>query len=236
MREEIAAITNCGPRMQAATKAVAHSPERVVISLPTRGSMAALATWNSSTHAVRMRSAGLRRNRPMLAGALGWPSPEQMPPSARTGSISLSRTRDSAITVGMARTAVTKKTACADTKWPQAPITPAASPLPIAEKRALRLSLAPRAAWPTRPRVMAAMAGPSTELAPTCRSLAPQIARNTGKTAISRAETPMPITASMAARRLERAASTIQPPGTWHNRPAMLPMESTRPMSTWVHF
>ena len=31
------------------------------------------------------------------------------------------------------------------------------------------------------------------------------------------AATPMPTTASMAARRLERAASTIQPPGTWHS-------------------
>src|SRR5262249_36611668 len=88
-----------------------------------------------------------------------------------------------------------------------APMTPAASPLPIAANRALRLSLGPSAAWPTRPRVMAAIAGPSTALAPTCRSLAPQIARNTGKTAISKAEMPMPITASMAARRLDDPAA-----------------------------
>ena len=163
-------------------------------------------------------------------------SPAQMPPSARTGSISLSRTRDMAISVGIASTAVTKNTACADMKWPQAPMTPAARPLPMAAKRALRPSRWLRAAWPTRPRVTAAMAGPSTELAPTCRSFAALIVAKTGHTAISSAATPIPTTASIAARRLDPAASTIQPPGSWHARPAMLPIESTRPISTWVHF
>ena len=63
----------------------------------------------------------------------------------------VSRTRDMREQgVGIASTAVTKNTACADTKWPQAPMTPAASPLPMAAKRALRLE--PLAERPHGPR------------------------------------------------------------------------------------
>ena len=115
-------------------------------------------------------------------------------------------------------------------------MTPAASPLPMAAKRALRPKRGPTAAWPTSPRVMAATAGPRTELAATCSSFAATIVANTGATAIISALRPMPMTASAAARCLERAQSTSQPPGTWPSRLAMLPMERTSPISTCVHF
>ncbi|MGY4426748.1 hypothetical protein ACVWY2_009197 [Bradyrhizobium sp. JR6.1] len=46
----------------------------------------------------------------------------------------------------------------------------------------------------------------------------------------------MAATAQPATTRSERAASTIAPPGTWPKRPMMPPIESTKPISTWVHF
>ncbi len=170
----------------------------------------------------------------LLPASPGW-APLR-PPSARMGSISSSRISASTSTVGMASTAVTKKTACGEMKYPHAPITPAARPLPTELKRALRPNRGPTAAWPTRPRVMAAMAGPSTALDATCSSLAPRMPTNDGSMAISRALTPMPITASMAALLLEGATSTSQPPGSWLTSPAMLPAASTSPMSAWFHF
>src|SRR5438105_2013611 len=46
----------------------------------------------------------------------------------------------------------------------------------------------------------------------------------------------MAVTAKPATTRSERAASTIAPPGIWPSNPMMPPIESTKPISTWVHF
>ncbi len=47
---------------------------------------------------------------------------------------------------------------------------------------------------------------------------------------------PMAATAKPATVRSDRAASTIAPPGICPSRPTMPPIESTMPISTWVHF
>ena len=49
----------CGATMHAAIKTVAQLFERVVKMLPTSGSMAALARWNSMTQPARIRSGRL---------------------------------------------------------------------------------------------------------------------------------------------------------------------------------
>ena len=84
---------------------------------------------------------------------------------------------------GASNAAVTKKTARAERKYPYAPIAAAASPLPMAAKRALRPSRSPTAACPTRPRLIAAMAGPSTQLAAECSAVAANITGNMGHAA-----------------------------------------------------
>ena len=47
---------------------------------------------------------------------------------------------------------------------------------------------------------------------------------------------PMVATARPATIRSERAASTIAPPGICPSNPMMPPIDSTKPISTWVHF
>ena len=78
---------------------------------------------------------------------------------------------------------------------------------PVADgaNRALRPRRGPIAAWPTSPSVMAAMAGPSTALEATCAALPPGCRQTVGSSAISSALMPTPITAAVAALRLESA-------------------------------
>ena len=90
--------------------------DRVVISLPTSGSMAAFATWKSRTQAARMSSAGLRRAgrcwRCALARALGADAaigPHRI-------DLALANRATGRASVGIASTAVTKNTACGDMK------------------------------------------------------------------------------------------------------------------------
>ena len=47
---------------------------------------------------------------------------------------------------------------------------------------------------------------------------------------------PMVATARLATIRSERAASTMAPPGICPSNPMMPPIDSTKPISTWVHF
>ena len=109
--------------------------------------------------------------------------------------------------------AVTKKTACAETKWPVAPMITAAAPFPADAKRALRPSRAASAYRPTSPRLMAAIAGESTEVATACKAREAATAMKTGHTAIIKALTPMAATAPAAADRSDLTPSTSQPPG-----------------------
>jgi hypothetical protein len=46
----------------------------------------------------------------------------------------------------------------------------------------------------------------------------------------------MVATAAPATSRVERAASMIAPPGIWPSSATMPPIDSTKPISTWVHF
>ena len=86
-------------------------------------------------------------------------------------------------------------------------------PLPIDAKRALRPMRSPSAAWPTRPRLIAATAGPSTQLAAACRARAATTMKKIGQSAMASALTQIATTATPAAKRAERTASTSAPPG-----------------------
>ena len=172
----------CGPTMHAAISTVAHLLERVVKTLPMRGSIAALARWNSMTQPAKMISG--RFPAKLSSSAASLPVRRSgIPPQARSGSISRGEIRRSTSRAGTSNAAVMKNTARADRKYPHAPIAAAASPLPTAAKRALRPSRSPMAACPTRPRLIAAMAGPSTQLAAACSTTAANITTNIGDVA-----------------------------------------------------
>ena len=80
------------------------------------------------------------------------------------------------------------------------------------------------------------MAGPSTQLAAACRVAAVTITGKIGHAAYPNAQVPIVATASPATRRSERAKSTIAPPGICPIRPTTPAIDSTKPISTCVHF
>src|SRR5467141_171285 len=115
-------------------------------------------------------------------------------------------------------------------------MTAAAVPLPSDAKRALRPNRSPIASGPTRPRLIAAIAGPRTQLAAACRVAAAATTGKIGHAAYPSAHIPIVATARPATSRSERAASTMAPPGICPISPTRPPIDSTRPISTWVHF
>src|SRR5712671_722133 len=115
-------------------------------------------------------------------------------------------------------------------------MTAAATPLPSDAYRALRPNRSPIASGPTRPRLIAAIAGPSTQLAAACRVAAAATTGKIGHAAYPSAHIPIVATARPATSRSERAASTMAPPGICPISPTRPPIDSTRPISTWVHF
>jgi hypothetical protein len=106
----IAATTPCGARMQIASTSVAVSGVRSVSIPAMMGSIAALASWNSTTAAAKIASARLRVTTASAARGAG-DTACGTPPRASSGSISLGRTRASAASVGTPRPAVKKKIA-----------------------------------------------------------------------------------------------------------------------------
>jgi hypothetical protein len=168
--------------MQAAISTVAQRLERMVKTLPMSGSMAAFAIWKSMMHPAKISS---RRFRMSSSSSLVNLALRRSggPPCARSGSTSCGEIMRSASRAGPSSPAVTKNTARADRKYPQAPMAAAASPLPTAAKRALRPSLSLIAACPTKPRLIAAMAGPSTQLAAECRTAAARMTARIGDVA-----------------------------------------------------
>ncbi len=133
------ATMSCGTTIQAPIRVDAHSLERIVRMLPINGSIAAFASWNSRMQPAKASSRRLLNalRHPIVAAPVG---------SSFRRSTSLVRMRASANMAGAASTAVRKNTAWFETKYPQAPIAAAATPLPIDAKRALRPSRAPKAA------------------------------------------------------------------------------------------
>ena len=67
---ENTATTSCGTTMQAAIRTVAHWLDRIVNTLPISGSMAALARWNSITQPARISSGALAQEVEQLRARL----------------------------------------------------------------------------------------------------------------------------------------------------------------------
>ena len=83
--------------------------------------------------------------------------------------------------------------------------------------------------------LIAAMAGVRTQLAPEWIAMARSTTRKLGHTASASALAAIPTTATPAAKRFERAASTKAPPGTCPSRATRLPTVRANPMSDCVH-
>src|SRR5215475_2247898 len=130
-----------------------------------------------------------------LASVLG------MAPCARSALMSSARMHASANTVGIARATVTRNTARLDNKYPNVPITAAATPAPMEAKRALRPNRWLITDRPTRPRLMAAIYGPKTQLLAAWSSAADRTTGKIGKTAYANALTPISATARPATNR-----------------------------------
>ena len=109
------ATTTCGTTMQAAINTVAHSAERMVTTLPIKGSMAPLARWNSSRQPAKMRSGRLRMSSATLVRGLSVRR-RGTAPWARSGSISLGVMVRSAKSAGPSNSTVTMNTARADNR------------------------------------------------------------------------------------------------------------------------
>src|ERR1700733_174422 len=232
---DASATITCGTTMHAAINTGAHRLERVVTTPAISRSIAALASCSSNTLPAKIRRGRWRISfRTLVAPASG--SPEATVPCARATSISRSRMRPSESRVGMASRKVTRNTERLDRRYPQVPITAAATPLPSDAKRALRPNRSPIASGPTKPRLTAAIAGPSTRLAAACKVAAATTTGKIGHAAYPSALTPIVATARPATSRSERAASTMAPPGIWPTSATRPPIDNTKPIETWVHF
>ncbi len=232
---DVSATMACGTTMHAAISTGAHRLERVVTTPAINGSIAALASCSSSTLPAKIRRGRWRISVRTLVALASGPS-EATVPCAWATSISRSRMRESASRVGIASRKVTRNTERLDRRYPQVPITAAATPFPSEAKRALRPKRSPIASGPTRPRLIAAIAGPSTQLAAACKVAAATTTGKIGHTAYPSALTPIVATASPATSRSERAASTMAPPGICPISATRPPIDSTRPIETCVHF
>ena len=80
------------------------------------------------------------------------------------------------------------------------------------------------------------MAGPSTQLAAACSVAAATTTGKIGHAAYPSAHAPIVATARPATSRSDRAASMMAPPGICPISPITPPIDSTNPISTWVHF
>ena len=196
--------------------------------------MAGVVTTRSSHWAPVLIAACIVVPQAIVALASG--SSRATVPCAWATSISRSRMRASASRVGIASRKVTRNTERLDNRYPQVPMTAAATPFPSDAKRALRPNRSPIASGPTKPRLIAAIAGPSTQLAAACSVAAATTTGKIGHAAYPSALIPIVATARPATSRSERAASTMAPPGIWPINATRPPIESTNPIATWVHF
>src|ERR1700733_3195751 len=232
---DASATMTCGTTMHAAISTGAQWLERVVTTPAINGSIAALASCSSSTQPAKISRGRWRiRFRTLVALASG--SSRVTAPCAWAASISRSRMRESASSVGIASRKVTRNTERLDKRYPHVPITAAATPLPSDAKRALRPKRSPIASGPTKPRLIAAIAGPNTQLAAACNVAAATTTGKIGHAAYPSALTPIVATARPATSRSERAASTMAPPGIWPTSATRPPIDNTKPIETWVHF
>ena len=154
--------------MQAAISTGAHWLDRVVTTPAISGSIAALASCNSSTPPAKISSGRWRsRWNTLVASASGT--------SRATRAVGL-RDVDLRPRMRDERQQCRDRQQEGDEEYRLArqtgsrtrPSRAAAEPLPSEAKRALRPSRSPIASGPTRPRLIAAIAGPSTQLASAC--------------------------------------------------------------------